>query len=693
MKIIKFLKNKILLLIILIAMLSIQAIGVIVLPEYISKIIDIGIISKGIENATPIIIRKSEMDKLLLFLEDEGILENFELVNSGQIINRKELPNISVTEEAYVLKDGVDKNTTNYQFARAISILMIINKDESVMQIRAQLSSNIEQSVKDSIGGGDKENILSILSKLDIYKLGAINALIDEKLTVVTEDMLTQIASKYLLEEYQKFSITGIQTKYLTKIITQMIAISLVICFSCIIGSYTIAKFSSELSAYLRSKMFNHVLNAKENNEKINITSLINRTVFDVQVIEGCISLLFQIIIYVPIIAMGSAVKVKELSSGLENSLIITGILIIIIGIIMSGIIMKKIANTRKKLDNMNSILRDGLNNVVIVRNSGKKKFINKFNKENKLFNKDNKQMMNMKIISMLTMRLCIYLISVYILWNGAIRIEAETLKIGGLIAIVEYLFQVSFNAIEILKNFVNVIKGVVSAKRCNEIFMIGREDDDAKGVIDNIESIEFKNVYFKYPCSRDYIFKDFNMVISKDEKIQIVGSNATGKSTIIKLLLKFYKIEKGEILINGKNIDELDTRNLREKIGVVPQESFIFEGDINSNIELGNEDINKQEIEHIREIVSLPEDEVKNKHIYYKGRNLSGGQKQRVALARALATQANVVILDNAFSALDINTKKTIQNNLNKELQNKIVINIVQRIDEGFNYTKLVEL
>lgn len=693
MKIMQFLKNKILLLIILIAMLSIQAIGVIVLPEYISKIIDIGIVSNGIEDATPIIIRKSEMDKLLLFIEDDSILDNFKLINSMQDITRKDLQNISIKEETYILKDEINKQNTNYQFARAISILMIINKDESVMEIRAQLSSNIEQSVKTAIGSGDKENVLNLLSKLDKLKLGAVNALIDEKLTVVTEDILTQIASKYLLEEYQNFGITGIQAKYLTKIITQMIAISLIIGVAYIIGTYTTVKFSCELSKYIRNKMFNYVLNTREDEEKINTTSLINRTVFDTQIIENSISLLLQILIYIPIISIGSAVKVKQLSYGLENSLIITGTLIIIIGIIMSELIMKKIANTRRKLDNMNSILRDGLNNTLLIKNSGKEKFINKFDKENKLFNKDNKQMMNLKITSMLTMRLCIYLISVYILWSGAIKIENGTLKIGSLIAIVEYLFQVSFNAIGILKNFVNIIKGIVSAKRCNEIFMVKKEDNNAKETIDDIENIEFKNVCFKYPASKNYILKDFNMYISKKEKIQIVGNNASGKSTIIKLLLKFYQIEKGEILINGKNIEKIDTKNLREKIGIVPQDNFIFEGDVNTNIKLGNKNISEVEIKQIREIVNLPETEIGNKPIYYKGKNLSGGQKQRIALARALATKSNVIILDNAFSSLDINTKKIIQNNLNEKLKNKIVINIGQKIEEGIDCTKLVEL
>lgn len=324
MQILSFIRSKKIVLIIIILLLVVQAIGMVILPEYISKIVDIGIQKYGIENSVPIIIRKSEMDNLLLFISKEiNVLENFELINTNMIKNIETIDNrnINVNEDVYVLKNANISENLNYEFARAITLLQIINKDESVINLREKVATNIGEDIKKYVGGND--NVLNVLKNTSDKNLEIINDVIDEKLSVVTEDILSQIASEYLVEEYKYFGITNTQSEYLTKTIIQMLLISFIICVSYIVSSYIIIRFSAELSQYIRKNIFKQIINMKEQEQKLSVTSLINRTAFDVEIIEMNIQPMLQLLVYIPIIFIGSLIKIRKLSTGFEFSLIV----------------------------------------------------------------------------------------------------------------------------------------------------------------------------------------------------------------------------------------------------------------------------------------------------------------------------------------------------------------------------------
>lgn len=681
MKILFFIKQHIFILVTIIILIAIQAIGIITLPEYISKIVDIGIERYGVEYAVPNIIRKTEMDKLMVFINNKEVLDNFVLENRNN-------------EQVYVLKENIDLSSLNYSFARAETLLLIVNRDESITEMREKIKTNITTDIRSMIGK-DKNSIAEIAFSATPEQLTMLNSIIDEKLSVLTEDVLLQVSSRYLVNEYKYLGIENTQMSYIIKSVSIMMTISLLIFLVNILEAYITSRFSAEFAEYFREKIYNQAMQMKDKQfDQITLSSLVNRTVYDIQVIQKAIPLFFKTLIYIPIIFIGSFYKIKKIGSGFEGTLVIAAMLIFIIG---AAIFKKVVSNLRivqKIIDEINSIARDSINNIIISKTKGRNNQTQKFNSKVALILEKNKALLEIKNLGTVLMMFAVYMVSIYILWNGAIRIEAQTLMIGSLIAIVEYLFQISFMTISILRQSTNLVKGFISFKRCKKILKDEEIEINVKlENVDKIQSIEFKNIYFKYPNTSKYVLENFNLKIDNKDKIAITGRNASGKSTIIKLLLKFYEPEKGEILINGININNINIQSLRNNVSVVLQHSDVFSGDLNDNIRLGNINITEEKIKEIKKIAHLTEFENDNKQILYKGKNISGGQKQRIAIARALAKNASVIIFDEAYSSLDVKTKKTVQNNIIKYCSNQIIIDIGQDINERLQYNKLVEI
>ena len=677
MQILDYFKKQIMVVILIILLLSVQAIGIIILPEYIAKLVDVGIERYGIENAVPLKIRQDEMDKLMIFINDTSVLDNFELSD----------------DNIYCLKDNSNIEELDYKFARAETLLLIVNNDESVAKVRAKIKTNITSDIRGVIG--ENKSILDTLLTLDHETLLTVNQVIDSKLEVLTDDILGQISSKYLSEEYETLGIRNIQTDYIIKTITIMLLIAVIVFASYCVEAYYSNRFSANLAENLRNKTFKKVLNMKE--EKFNefeLTSLINRTVNDINMIQKSAPIILRTFIYGPIIFIGSYIKVLKFGDMLVSALIIVVLTIFIIGITLLKKIVFKEEEIRNSNDKLNSKTRDALNNLLIIKGIGKSKHLNKFKKTNHSIMKQTQSVMELRSLCIILLQLTVYLSSVYILWLGAIRIQKGVLTIGALIAITDYLFQISFIIIKTLKESIYLLTGYISYKRCRAIFKEDNnlnKDDLLK--IDSIDSIEFKNVYFKYPNTKTYILKDFNIKINKNDHTTIVGNNASGKSTIIKLLLKFYAPNKGEILINGINIEKIETVSIRKLFAVVPQETQVFKGSLNDNIKLGNEEIKTKELEKIKQIAELKEFMNDNKELYYQGKNVSGGQKQRITIARALAKEFDILVLDEAFASLDTNTKSKIKDNIMKNYRQKIIIDIGQNIKDRIISNKIVEI
>lgn len=684
MKILSFIRKKFLMVILLCALLAIQAIGVITLPEYISKIVDIGIRGYGIENSVPKVIRESEMEKLLLFIRnDDKALAEFELHKKSETYSG---------EDVYILKENANISEINKEFARATTIMQVVYKAESIASINPELSKTINQNI--SIIGKTGDQLIGMISSLSENMLNTVNNVIDGKLVGITDDIFLQVSAMYIIDEYEILGIENTQANYIINAVVEMIIIAFIIFITHITQTYYMCDFTAQASKYMRERMFEQILNSENSHyDKFSITSLMNRTIYDTQMIEKSLSLFMRLLIYVPIIFIGAYIKIRKMSLYFENLLICVFAIVMFIGIISYLLIIPKNKRIQKLLDKINSVERDSLNNLFLIRGNGRKKQEEKFKETNGKLVTENVSLLETKNISTIVSILTVYLTGVFILWQGGIQVELGILGIGSLMAILEYLFQISFSCIDIFRSTMELISGYVSYRRCLEVLPKKSKKSKRKIKIKKIETIEFQNVYFKYEKSNKYILEKFSLKIENGEHVAIIGKNASGKSTIIKLLLKLYEVEKGKILINNININSIETKSLRKRMGVVLQESKVFSGSLDENIKFGNEDLNAQEINKIKEIANLEELKDIEKNIFAKGKNISGGQKQRIAIARALAMKPDVLLFDNAYSSVDEATKKDIQTNIMNEYNEKIIIDIGQEKNKYFNYTKVVEI
>lgn len=681
MRIIGYIKKNIIMTTVIILLLVVQAWGIVEIPELISKLVDIGIRNQGIEDATPKVIRQSEMEKLNYFIRDKEILNNFtvEELSGGNV---------------YKLKDDYQKQYTNYEFARAILAVQAINKQQTIAEFNIDIMPGIVKEFNIKFGGEKPEKIYEKLANMHEKDLKLVNEIIDEKLEFITEDVLLQIAAGYLIREYEILGMQGIQAKYIKDVILKMILISLGIFIANIIQRYLTAVYSAKFCEEIRNDMYEKIIGLDANEQKrISGASLINRTLYDTQIIERAVPMALKLVAYVPIVFIGAFIKISNMSSTFNLLLPSVAVMALIIGIMSFVVLVPKNKKKRKILDKINTIERDSLNNLFIIRNTGKNKQKEKFNRNNEEIKNVSIEIIESKYFATVFSELVINFAGVYILWQGGINVDTGVLGVGSLMALLDYLFQMSFVSMSVFKNAIDMISGYVSYGRCIEILKNKDSKRHEKKKIDSINKIEFKNIYFKYSSAETYIIKDFSLKIQSGEKVCIHGKNSSGKTTLLKLLLKLYPLNSGEILVNDINIDEIDTTCLRQKIGVVTQENDMFEGNIKDNIWFNNNEYNESALDNVIKMAEIKELVEEGKTIAYKGKNISGGQKQRVAIARALAVNPDVLILDNAYTALDEKTKRIIQENLRKEYANKIVIEIEKEKNMHFEYTHVLEM
>ena len=356
-----FLKKYFITIFLIVIFLAIQAIGIITIPVYIANLVDIGISRYGIESSVPKAIRKQEMNKLLIFMNrDKTVLDNFKQEN-----------------DIYYLKENVDEKALNYKFARAETLLLIINKDESILNLREKVKTNVTSQIKSLIGTNN--NIINFMSILNQNDLALANDAIDEKLQVLTEDMLMQISAKYIIEEYNAIGIENPQMNYILKTGAEMLFVALLVFVSTCIGKYIMLKFSAEVAANYREKIFNKCINMKEDIlEKFSITALINRTVYDINTIQNAIPVLFSVSVTLPIITVGSLIKIRQMGSKFSITLVVVGAIILIIGFGLFKSVFGKERKMRSLVDKINLVLRDSLNNLFIIKTRRKRKTIKK---------------------------------------------------------------------------------------------------------------------------------------------------------------------------------------------------------------------------------------------------------------------------------------------------------------------------
>jgi ATP-binding cassette subfamily B protein len=500
-------------------------------------------------------------------------------------------------------------------------------------------------------------------------------------------------------------------TNYILQIGGLMLLVALLATTSLIISSYLSAKIASSYSKDLRSKVFKRVESFSLSEfDQVGTASLITRTTNDITQIERVTIMMLRMMLRAPMLLVGGIIMAVTRDARLSLLIVFIIPILLIMILIISKKAMPLFKSVQKKLDKINLVVREGLTGIRVIRAFNRKKH------EDYRFNEANIELRNTSIrvnkIMASTMPLMMLIMNmsvIAILWFGSIRIDNGNMQVGDLMAFIQYIMQILFSLIMVSMIFVMLPRASASADRINEVLDIIPNIEDIekdKDIDKNIDKkqksnkgyLEFKNVSFNYADAEQPVIKNISFGAGPGEITAIIGGTGSGKSTLIKLIPRLYEITKGSILVNGIDIRNMTQKELRSKIGIIPQKAVLFSGTIADNIRYGKEDATEEEIKHAAEIAQATEfisnmEEGLDSVIAQGGSNLSGGQKQRLAIARALVRRPEIYIFDDSFSALDFNTDAKLRIALKREIKDSTFIIVAQRVTTIINADRIIVL
>ncbi|MCH1966641.1 ABC transporter ATP-binding protein [Paraclostridium sordellii] len=495
----------------------------------------------------------------------------------------------------------------------------------------------------------------------------------------------------------------GVQNKNLNYLLNQsiiMIGITVLGAIFAVLRSIISTNVSQRFARDLRSDLFKHInYYSLEDIDKITRASLITRLTNDVNQVQQFVNSLMRIIIKAPILCIGSFILAIKLNLELSIILFIGIVLIFIVIIINLKIGIPYFKKIQISLDNMNSNLRQYLENVRIVNLFNRLKYEkSKFEKVNNNLAKSTKKAMKVSSVFKPTITLISNIVIILILYLGNKLFISNKIEIGVIVAYINYMGRILTSLLMISHIFNIFIRAKASGDRIIEVFdMKVEKDQKAEVEFDIRGDIKFENVNFSYN-NHENTLKDISFEINDGEHIGIIGPTGSGKSTIINLIIKLYNIDQGIIKFNDKNIDNLNVKTLRKFIGIVPQKNILFNQSIADNIKFGNKNIDTEEIKNICKICDCDGfiesfEKGYDESIDEGGSNLSGGQRQRICIARALIRNPKVLILDDSFSAMDIKTENKILKNIKTKLYKTTLIVVSQKINSIINMDKIMVL
>lgn len=712
LKILKNLKESLISVIIIVILLCLQAGTDLALPDYTSKIVNIGIQQGGIQNVSPEAIRKEQMENLLLFsTDDEKILNCYTLISKKEMEDKeyekylKQYPELE-NQDIYVLNNlkKEQKEELDTLIAKPLMIIYSISNEETAKEIKKNILQNTPKAQQSIL---EQADLLTIIKNMPEETRNNIleesSKMIDEKFGNMTE----QVAIQATKQEYAQIGIDldKIQNDYILFTGMQMLGIALISMIAAIIIMYLSSRVAAKLGQNLRNKVFKKVLGFSiEEFKAFSTASLITRSTNDIQQIQNLIAMLFRVVVYAPIVGIGGFIRVLN-NSHTSMAWIIGLAILCILGIILTLFIiaMPKFKKLQELVDRLNLVAREILTGLPVIRAfNTEKKEEKRFEDANKILMKTNIFVNKAMSLMMPALMFVMNSVALLIIWVGGHNVANGNIQVGDMMAFIQYTMQIVISFLVISMISIMIPRAQVSANRINEI--LEKEprikDNENTKKFDNSKKglVEFKNVSFRYPDADAEILTDINFTAEPGKTTAIIGSTGSGKSTIVNLIPRFYDVTGGELLIDGVNIKDVPQHELRKRIGFVPQKGLLFSGTIESNIKYGNPKMSDKQMKEAAEIAQATEfieakPEKYKSEIAQGGTNVSGGQKQRLSIARAIAIDPEIFVFDDSFSALDLKTDSKLRAALAEKTKNKTVIIVAQRVSTILNADQIVVL
>lgn len=671
-KVMKYLKKSTGYIVLIVALLFLQAYCDLSLPDYTSKIVNVGIQQQGIEDGVPEKIRVSTMEQLETLMEEK---------------ERKRIEDQYEKDgEIYVLKKDVsreEREGLNQIFCKPMLVLSALTSEgEESQEIRTQMG--IPEGV----------NSVEILNQMPEEQRKKMTEELDGKLTDMPESILSQSAVAFVRGEYEAMGedVDGIQMRYISLSGLRMLLMALVIMLASICVTYLSARVAALMGHDMRNAVYRKVMGFSSNEyHKFSTASLITRCTNDVQQVQMTMAMMFRVVLYAPILGIGGVIRVLQTDASMTWILGVAVVLILLVIVVLFQIAMPKFTKLQTLIDRLNLVTREILTGIPVIRAFSREKHEEeRFEKANMDLTKTNLFVNRCMTFMMPTMMLIMNGISVLILYNGSYAVDNGTMQVGNVMAFIQYAMQIIMSFLMITAMSIMLPRANVAALRIGEVLDTEETIRDPETPVskktEQKGTVEFDHVSFAYPDAGENVLTDISFCVKPGQTVAVIGSTGSGKSTLLNLIPRFYDVTEGSVRVDGVDVRKMSQKELRDCLGYVPQKGVLFSGTIDSNIRYGKTDISTEEVETAAKVAQAAEfieakDRTYQSSISQGGTNVSGGQKQRLSIARAIAKKPEIFLFDDSFSALDFKTDRALRQQLKEHTKEATTIIVAQRI------------